>query len=764
MRCDRIVGIAFSIVALSAGAAQPLKQYDIAANPIPTLPNASGANFDRNGGVVQFREAQEYEAAGVKRKPPTETTSQELAFQDFIFRNYGRWLPVYGLDSFAFEDQGFDSPVSTSPADAYEIGSGDEIRVQLTGPVELNGTFVVDNTGFISIPHVGPVLVAGTRRSGLQALIQKAVARYYTGFSLHASTGKLRSISVLVVGHAMRPGAYRVPASSSLLNVLYAANGTSPTGSLRAVRLMRDGRLVSQLDFYDLIAKGLSQGDVQLRNGDVVHIPPANARVALLGASNVQAIFEMSPQGTSLAELLQLAGGAAASSRVERVIVDRVDRQRPESPRHILTVNLRSEGADFMLEDGDVVSLQEMGQRFGNMVVARGSIYQAIRRPWVAGMRVSSLIPGRQALYSPETARARNDLARGEAGSRKAANRELLKGGKLNDVSQDLTEQQQQSIVPAENIQWNVASIERLNQTTGQVELLHFNLGRALDNPNGPDDLELQSGDQIVIYSDKSLNLPEEYRVRYVKVEGEVLGAGMYQLKQGETLKQLLIRAGGPTSRAYLFGLRLTRVSQIAVQKEQLRKAAQLLDDLVYQQSLALMNSSNSADQRSFNESLTSEVRSRADQLRRQTPDGRLSILMAPDAAINDLPDVPLDDGDVVYLPARPTQLSVYGAVNNPLTITYDAKRDLSSYVSSAQPKRNADLSALFVIRANGMAERVSRGMFSSGATQALPGDAIFVPEEPVRASLTSAWLNGLKDWSQVLVQMLIGAKVAKDL
>lgn len=233
-----------------------------APTPAPVVPGATSAGLDRSGNtLLQLKEAPDAELNAVKRKPPTETSSQELAFQDFVYRNYGRWLPVYGLDSFSFEDQGFDSPVSTMPTELYELGPGDEVRVKLTGPVELDATLVVDNTGFISLPKVGSVAVAGVRRNDLQAAIHKAVARYYTGFNLHVATGKLRNISVLVVGQAMRPGAYRMPATSSLLNGVYAAAGAAPTGSLRAIRLMRQGKLVAQLDFYELIGKGSSEGD-----------------------------------------------------------------------------------------------------------------------------------------------------------------------------------------------------------------------------------------------------------------------------------------------------------------------------------------------------------------------------------------------------------------------------------------------------------------------------------------------------------------------
>lgn len=774
------VALSFTLACGSLALAQQVP------TPVPVVPGATSAGLDRSGNtLLQLKEATETEQNVVKRRPPTETSSQELAFQDFVYRNYGRWLPVYGLDSFSFDDQGFDSPVGTTPTELYELGPGDEVRVKLSGPVELDATLVVDNTGFISLPKVGSVAVAGVRRNDLQAAVHKAVARYYTGFNLHVATGKLRSISVLVVGQAMRPGAYRLPATSSLLNVLYAANGAAPTGSLRAIRLMRQGKQIAQLDFYELIGKGSSEGDVQLRNGDVIHIPPAGGRVALLGAANVQGIFELSAQGTTLSGLLQLAGGAAASSRIERVTVDRIDRQRPEAPRKVLIADLSKSGGELRLEDGDVVSLQEMGQRFANMVVVRGSVYQPLRRAWTPGMRLTTVVPNRNALYSPSAARSRNELAMGESGGTRKligmqANQSSGMGsvaggampgsmgtsrpvGVAND-SRELTGAKLESHVSAENINWSLASIERLNTVTGQVELINFNLERALANPQGPDDPELQPGDHVVIYSDKSLALPEQLRTRYVKIEGEVGQAGVFQLAAGETIKEVLQRAGGLTSRAYLYGLRLTRTSQIGIQKEQLRKAAQLLDDMVSQQSAALLSSSGGTEQRALNESLSQEIRRRAELLRRQTPDGRVVLEIPVDAKLAQLPDLPLEDGDTVHVPAMPYQVAVYGAVNNPLTAVFDSKRDLFSYVRAAQPKRSADMSELFVVRANGMAERVSSGMFSSGTAKAYPGDTVFVPEEPVRLSLTSAWMTGLKDWSQVLVQMLIGAKVAKDL
>ncbi len=731
----------------------------------PVAPVMTSVPLDASGvPLLQLKDQADKENESVKRRPLTETSSQELEFQNYVHRNYGKWLPVYGLDAFSFDDQGFDAPVHSTPSELYEVGIGDEIRIKVTGPIELDANLVVDNTGFISLPRVGGVMVAGVRRSELQAVIGKAIARLYTGYKLHVYTGKLRTISVLVVGHAARPGVYKVSATSSLLNVIYAAGGPAATGSLRSIRLMRNGEQRAVFDFYEVVTQGSTRGDVALRNGDVIHFPVAGARVALIGASNLQAIFELASGGTTVANLIHAAGGLPSASRVDRVTVDRLDRNNPDAPKKVLTLNLSGAEAETPLQDGDVLTVQEVGSKFANMVSVRGAVFQPLRRAWRPGMRVSDLIPGRSALYSPETVRARNELAMGQRTARKATETKPLNVTGVRSVAETIADARLESLVPADNVNWNLATVERINALTGQTELLHFNLGRALAAPGSVDDLQLQAGDQVVVYSDKSLALPEELRTRYVRIDGEVQGPGVYQLAAGETLPQLLARAGGVTSRAFLYGLKFTRASQVRLQREQLQKAAQLMEDGITAQIGELLGAGQSAEQRTLNEALIAETRLRASVLKSQQPDGRIAVDIPVEAKMADLPDLVLEDGDTVWVPARPNHVAVFGAVNNPLTVMWDSQRSLRSYLDAASPKKTADLSEVYVIRANGRAEAVSSGMFSAGSSVARPGDTVFVPEEPVRLGLTSIWMNSLKDWSQIMFQLLVGASAAKGL
>lgn len=716
------------------------------------------------------REVPEKEVKGPVRKALTEVSPGGTEFQSFVNRNYGRWLPIYGLDAFSTQDQGFDAPVNSAPTDHYEIGPGDEIRVKVTGGVEMNANLVVDNTGFITLPRVGPILLAGVKRGELQQVIGRALSRYYVGYTLHVYTGTLRTISVYVVGQAARPGGYRVPATSSVLNALYVAGGVSAGGSLRTIRLMRGGQQVSTFDFYEFIANGSTAGDLPLRNGDVVHVGVAGPRVALLGSANVQAIFELAPQGTSLRSLLALAGGLPSVARSEMVTIDRIDPTQPAAPKDVISVDLSSVAPDVQLKDGDVISLQAVGARYNNMVSVRGHVFQPIRRSYRPGLRVSDLIPDARALYAPETMVAKNDLALGidAAPAARGTARPMQLDGQGEDrvLRTPLATRSAERLVPADDINWNLASIERLDETTGQTQLFHFNLGKALAARGGADDPELRPGDQVVVYGDRNLRLPEELRTRFARIEGEVVSAGVYQLSRGETLRQLLARAGGPSQRAFLYGLKITRQAQVLDQREQLQKAASLLEDAISRQVGLSFGSDLTAEQKSLSDSMAIEMRRRAQMLRNQRPEGRIVLDLPFGVTAQQLPDLPLEDGDVVMIPAVPNHVTVAGAVYNPVTMMWMSGSTFANYIESAVPKKNADMREIYVVRANGRAEVVTqRGFFSNNLNgETRPGDTIFVPEEPVELSSTSAWLRGLRDWSQVIFQLVVGASVAKGL
>ena len=213
--------------------------------------------------------------------------------------------------------------------------------------------------------------MAGVPFRLLEARLRAAVGRYFKGFELSASLGRLRSIQVFVVGHARKPGLYTVGSLSTLMNALFASGGPAPTGSLRRLELRRGDRLVGEFDLYDLVLQGDKSKDLRLQAGDVIFIPPVGPQVAIAGRVKTPAIFELRGPGTTLADLVAFAGGLTTTADAHSVQLERLDQERgrvvvelPWGPASLATA----------LRDGDVVRLRGLSQKFANAVTLRGNV------------------------------------------------------------------------------------------------------------------------------------------------------------------------------------------------------------------------------------------------------------------------------------------------------------------------------------------------------------------------------------------------------
>ncbi len=228
---------------------------------------------------------------------------------------------------------------SAIPGD-YLIGVGDEILVTIWGSVDADLRLTVDRSGRITLPRVGPVMVAGTRYSDLNANIDTRVAQVFRNYKLSASMGKLRGIRIYVTGFTHRPGAYTVSSLSTLVNALMQAGGPSSGGSFRNIELRRGGKLMSRFDLYALLINGDKGADLNLQAEDVIHIDAVGPQVALIGSVNKPAIFELKPQET-LDQLLAMAGGFTAVADRSRLSLERIDARTTE---RIITLSLPEQG------------------------------------------------------------------------------------------------------------------------------------------------------------------------------------------------------------------------------------------------------------------------------------------------------------------------------------------------------------------------------------------------------------------------------------
>jgi len=258
----------------------------------------------------------------VQRPLPPEP---DIEFQEFVTNSLGYRLRIFGRNLFQEAPSTF-APLDRVPVTPeYLIGPGDELIVRAWGQIEIsNYHAVVDRNGSIYLPKVGAVSVAGLRFDQLHEALRSAIGRVFRNFELSVTMGQLRSIQVLVVGQARRPGTYTVSSLSTLVNALFASGGPSNRGSMRHIELKRQGKTIADFDLYDLILRGDKSHDPQLLPGDVIYVAPVGPLVAMAGSVNIPAIFETKPQDT-LGDLMAYAGGLTSTAAGQHALVERID-------------------------------------------------------------------------------------------------------------------------------------------------------------------------------------------------------------------------------------------------------------------------------------------------------------------------------------------------------------------------------------------------------------------------------------------------------
>ncbi|HEX5432364.1 MAG TPA: SLBB domain-containing protein, partial [Bryobacteraceae bacterium] len=310
-------------------------------------------------------------------------------------------------------------------------------------------------------------------------------------------------------------------------------------------------------------------------------------------------------------------------------------------------------------------------------------------------------------------------------------------------------------------INWDYAAIERLDQQDLSTRLIAFNLGKAIDEPASPQNKTLRPGDVVTIFSLRDMPLPMDKHAMFVRVDGEVNAPGLYRVHPGETLRQVVKRAGGLTPHSYLFASQLTRVSTRRAEEQELQESTmRMRRELASRYAAApALTSSNAPDQSSQYKAQQALL----EQLATIHPTGRIVLDMMPDASsVNDIPAFPLEDGDNYYIPPRLATVQVAGAVYNPNAFRYEPKKRLSAYLDDAGgPTREADKRRIFLIRADGtVVSSQSHGRFwrtSFGDTILLPGDAIVVP---TRMKTPGGFLQQLPFVTQILSQTALTGAV----
>ena len=315
-------------------------------------------------------------------------------------------------------------------------------------------------------------------------------------------------------------------------------------------------------------------------------------------------------------------------------------------------------------------------------------------------------------------------------------------------------------VLPVPEIDWSYAVIERLNPQTLATSLVPFNPGKLVQDHDASQDLTLEPGDVVTIFSQVDISVPQEQRTKFVRLEGEFAGAGIYSVGPGETLRQLVARAGGLTANAYLFGSEFTRESTRVFQQQRLNDYLSNLELEIDRSTINAASASVTPQDTAATAAEVSASRSLVTKFRTLRATGRIVLTLDPNATgIDRLPDLPLEDGDRFTVPSRPGTVNVVGAVYDQNSFLFNQRQQLRGYVRSAGgPTRDADDKHAFIIRADGsVVSRVSRsGVFGNtfASTRMNPGDTVVIPEKVPRPSALRNFVN----YSQIFSQLALGA------
>jgi len=244
-----------------------------------------------------------------------------------------------------------------APHEAYRLGAGDQVNVQVWEKPELSGMQYVGPDGALTVPLVGTVSVAGLTREDAAKAIREPLAKLYTGVSVTLRVEQYQANRVTVVGKVKTPGVYRFENAPSLLEVIAKAGGLStepPQVNLTHCAVIRGRDRIAWIDLSSLIDGRDVNLNLRLKPEDLVLVPEdADIPVYVLGQVAKPGPIRWT-RGMSFVDALAQAGGTTRDSSQSSIYLVRPR----EGKRYIISLGdiLGPErGTNVALERGDII-------------------------------------------------------------------------------------------------------------------------------------------------------------------------------------------------------------------------------------------------------------------------------------------------------------------------------------------------------------------------------------------------------------------------
>lgn len=704
-------------------------------------------------------------------------------------------VPRFGYDLFRGAPTTFMPATSVPMPTEYGVGPGDVIQIDLYGTRDAQYRLVVNRNGMLNFPGLGPISVIGLDFESLREEILLRVRNQMMGVEASVTLEALRSIRVFVLGDVERPGSYTVSGLSTITNALFLSGGIREIGSLRRVELKRGGQTISTLDLYDLLLRGDTRADARLEQGDAIFVPPVGKTVAVVGEVKRPAIYELREELT-LAEALSLAGGTLPTASLEWLKVERQTSGQGITVQDVGFDDARAE----MVQDGDFVRVLPITEQFPNSLDLSGHVNEPGRYEWRSGMRLADLLPSSAHLkprFDPHYVLIRReiepngrievltaDLEAAWENPGSAADLELQRrdtvhifrndtgrGHIVSDLIDELESQQASEglgLAPFATVEGAVphagnfpiekrgmrisdllrasggldesahgltADLLRHSVVQGRYEqeaIIKVDLAGILAG-NAEADLQVTPHDRLTVRP-----MPRWAQVENVLLGGEIVFSGNYSIRRGETLRSLLLRAGGLTEDAFPEGSVFLR--EALREREQ-----QTIDALAVRMERDLLSRAASATEEQSGQ--IESARAVLAELRDIEATGRLVIDLNEIIAGTEESDIILRDNDQLLVPSLQASITVVGEVQYPSSHNYRRGLDSGDYIArSGGLTSNADLKRIYIVRANGSVELPGTGssffMRNKRTLDIRPADTVVVPLKLRRLQPVVFWSN----------------------
>jgi protein involved in polysaccharide export with SLBB domain len=681
---------------------------------------------------------------------------------------------IFGADIFKRKNAStFQPNVRLATPPNYQIGTDDELLIDIYGYSEVSHTRKVSTDGKINVPLVGVITVGGMSVEQATARIRNRLSTIYPGIKsgntkVRIGIGNIRTINIILTGDLVRPGTYALSSVSSVYNALYESGGPTENGSFRQIEIIRGGTKIATVDLYDFLLNGEFKDNVRLQDNDVIRVPTYQKRVEIVGEVKTPGYFELT-EGETLADLIAFTGGfteRAFKTRLMAIVNTDIERR-------ILDIPV-SEIKSYKPKSGDKFFIDEILDRYENRVTIEGAVFRPGVYELDKGLTLSKLIKRAEGLKEDafqnrgyilrlrddlQTEIVSFDLAKiisGQSADIMLRREDVVTIASIMDLKDEYFIRVEGEIRIPGRLKYSegmtvedailLAGGLKETATTQRIEV-----SRPIRNSNALSaSAQIAQVFQLSANSDLKLStagfvlkpfdiivvrLAEGYQTqRLVRIDGEVLYPGIYALtKKDDRISDVIKRAGGFTASAYTKGASLRRTGSFGDStqiKKDLKRATSVIRDSISQ------NQDTEVNQNDF------------------VGINMPKIVNEPGS----LEDIFLEGGDVLFIPKQLQTVKISGEVLSPVTVVYYKNAGFKNYIKQAGGfGEKARKKQSYVKYANGKVKSAGKFLFFSFYPSLDPGSEIFVPTGQPRKQISLTEIIGVSS-SLITLYLLINS------